>query len=79
MRKSRITQAQRIANLEQSLYVLALRLEQLNKRIDDTQSTTNTDSHDNQQEGVIKVYTEKEYQHLTWWELVKHEHNIKTI
>jgi hypothetical protein len=29
--------------------------------------------------GVIKVYTEKEYQHLTWWELVKHEHNIKTI
>jgi hypothetical protein len=51
MRKSRITQAQRIANLEKSLYVLALRLEQLNKRIDDTQSTTNTDSHDNQQEG----------------------------
>jgi hypothetical protein len=51
MRKSRITQAQRIANLEQSLYVLALRLEQLNKRIDDTQNTTDTDSHDNQQEG----------------------------
>jgi hypothetical protein len=51
MRKTRITQQQRIANLEQSLYVLALRLEQLNKRIDDTQSTTNTDSHDNQQEG----------------------------
>lgn len=51
MRKTRITQQQRIANLEQSLYVLALRLEQLNKRIDDTQGTTDTDTHDTEQQG----------------------------
>ena len=51
MRKTRITQQQRIANLEQSLYVLALRLEQLNKRIDETQGTTNTDTHDREQQG----------------------------
>jgi len=52
MRKTRATQQQRIANLEQSLYVLALRLEQLNKRIDDTQGTTNTDTHDREQQGT---------------------------
>jgi hypothetical protein len=52
MRKNRITQQQRIANIEKTLYVLALRLEQLTKQIqNDSQSTTNTDSHDNQQEG----------------------------
>lgn len=51
MRKTRATQQQRIANLEQTVYVLALRIEQLNKRIDDTQDTTNTDTHDNEQQG----------------------------
>lgn len=51
MRKTRITQQQRIANLEQSLYVLALRLEQLNKRIDDTQGATDTNPHDTEQQG----------------------------
>ena len=52
MRKTRATQQQRIANLEQSLYVLALRLEQLNKRIDETQGTTNTDTHYREQQGT---------------------------
>jgi predicted nucleic acid-binding Zn-ribbon protein len=51
MRKTRATQQQRIANLEQTVYVLALRIEQLNKRIDDTQDTTDTDTHDNEQQG----------------------------
>ena len=51
MRKTRATQQKRIANLEQTVYVLALRIEQLNKRIDDTQDTTDTDTHDNESEG----------------------------
>jgi|DEB0MinimDraft_10_1074344.scaffolds.fasta_scaffold578176_3 hypothetical protein len=29
--------------------------------------------------GVVKVYTEKEYQHLTWWQVVKHKYNIEKI
>jgi hypothetical protein len=49
MRKQRITQQQRIANIEKSVYVLALRLEQLTKQIqNDPQDTTNTDSHDSE-------------------------------
>jgi hypothetical protein len=42
MRKQRITQQQRIANVEKSLYVLALRLEQLTKRLDDLEKTPET-------------------------------------
>jgi|DEB0MinimDraft_10_1074344.scaffolds.fasta_scaffold578176_2 hypothetical protein len=49
MRKQRITQQQRISNIEKSVYVLALRLEQLTKQIqNDPQDTTNTDSHDSE-------------------------------
>ena len=49
MRKQRITQQQRISNIEKSVYVLALRLEQLTKQIqNDSQDTTNTDSHDSE-------------------------------
>ncbi len=59
MRKGRVTQQQRIANLEQTVYVLALRIEQLNKRIDDTQGTTDTDTHGNEQEGSRLKFTPK--------------------
>lgn len=49
MRKQRITQQQRISNIEKSVYVLALRLEQLTKQIqNDPQDTTNADSHDSE-------------------------------
>ena len=52
MRKGRMTQQQRISNIEKSVYVLALRLEQLTKQIqNDSQSTTDTDTHDSEQEG----------------------------
>jgi len=26
--------------------------------------------------GRVNVYTEKEYQHLTWWQLVKLKYNL---
>jgi len=29
--------------------------------------------------GVIKVYTEEEYQHRSWWQTVKHQYNIGKI
>jgi len=52
MRKGRMTQQQRISNIEKSVYVLALRLEQLTKQIqNDPQSTTDTDSHNTEQQG----------------------------
>ena len=47
-----MTQQQRISNIEKSVYVLALRLEQLTKQIqNDPQSTTDTDSHNTEQQG----------------------------
>jgi len=52
MRKGRMTQQQRISNIEKSVYVLALRLEQLTKQIEnDPQDTTDTYSHDTEQQG----------------------------
>ena len=83
MRKQRLTQQSRIANIERLLIAISMQVEKNTNTLkeltnENHETKTNLYTITNSR-GLVKVFTETEFKQLTWWKMVKESYNIKTI